>query len=74
MKRFYIIDYIDIDGEQNLKQIFVEPEEAKALFQEMINNGIEGKIIDLTQDDQRNESDSASFEKMLMDSNPSHVN
>lgn len=48
MKRFYIIDYIDEEGEQNVKHALLEPEEAKELVEEMARNGIQGTVCDIS--------------------------
>jgi len=48
MRRFYVIDYVDEEGEQNVKHVLLEPEEAMKLVEKMAKSGIQGSVYDLS--------------------------
>jgi hypothetical protein len=48
MKRLYTIDYIDEEGEQNVKHALLEPAEAEKLMEEMARHGIQGTVCDIS--------------------------
>lgn len=49
MKKFYSIEYIDSDGDMVIKHAIMDDAEAKELLQRMVGEGVEGKIYDLSQ-------------------------
>lgn len=48
MQRFYVIDYVDEEGEQVVKHALMEPEEARQLVEETAKRGISGSVADLS--------------------------
>lgn len=48
MKKFYVIDYIDDEGDQVVKHALLEPDEAKELWNTMVSHGIIGSMTDLS--------------------------
>jgi len=50
MKRFWVIEWVDGEGDQNVKHLLLEPGEASALMDEFARNGMRATMRDLTQD------------------------
>jgi hypothetical protein len=48
MPRFYVIEYVDDEGDQVVKHALLEPEEAAMLVDEMARSGTSGSVTDLS--------------------------
>lgn len=49
MRRFYVVEYVDEEGDQVVKHVLLEPEEAAKLIENMAKKGVMGSVSDLTQ-------------------------